>query len=97
MIEAPLEDNEQIYGFGLQFETFGQRGLRKRPIVNDNPLNWLGYTHAPQTFYVSTKGYGILVNTARYTTFLADPTKKTAKYTKRENPQTYFHHHGRLI
>lgn len=39
LIEAPLEDNEQIYGFGLQFETFGQRGLRKRPIVNDNPLN----------------------------------------------------------
>lgn len=70
LIEVPLEDNEQIYGFGLQFETFGQRGLRKRPIVNDNPLNGLGYTHAPQTFYVSTKGYGILVNTARYTTFL---------------------------
>lgn len=56
LIEVPLEDNEQIYGFGLQFETFGQRGLRKRPIVNDNPLNGLGYTHAPQTFYVSTKG-----------------------------------------
>ena len=53
LIEVPLEDNEQIYGFGLQFETFGQRGLRKRPIVNDNPLNGLGYTHAPQTFYVS--------------------------------------------
>ena len=35
LIEVPLEDNEQIYGFGLQFETFGQRGLRKRPIVND--------------------------------------------------------------
>ena len=31
LIEVPLEDNEQIYGFGLQFETFGQRGLRKRP------------------------------------------------------------------
>ena len=77
LIEVPLEDNEQIYGFGLQFETFGQRGLRKRPIVNDNPLNGLGYTHAPQTFYVSTKGYGILVNTARYTTFLCGSNQKT--------------------
>lgn len=76
LIEVPLEDNEQIYGFGLQFETFGQRGLRKRPIVNDNPLNGLGYTHAPQTFYVSTKGYGILVNTARYTTFLCGSIRK---------------------
>lgn len=77
LIEVPLEDYEQIYGFGLQFETFGQRGLRKRPIVNDNPLNGLGYTHAPQTFYVSTKGYGILVNTARYTTFLCGSNQKT--------------------
>lgn len=77
LIEVPLEDNEQIYGFGLQFETFGQRGLRKRPIVNDNPLNGLGYTHAPQTFYISTKGYGILVNTARYTTFLCGSNQKT--------------------
>ena len=77
LIEVPLEDYEQIYGFGLQFETFGQRGLRKCPIVNDNPLNGLGYTHAPQTFYVSTKGYGILVNTARYTTFLCGSNQKT--------------------
>ena len=36
-----------------------------------------GYTHAPQTFYVSTKGYGILVNTARYTTFLCGSNQKT--------------------
>ena len=86
LIEVPLEDNEQIYGFGLQFETFGQRGLRKRPIVNDNPLNGLGYTHAPQTFYVSTKGYGILVNTARYTTFLCGSNQKTVNYKrKKEN------------
>ena len=76
IVEVPLEDDEQIYGFGLQIETFGQRGLRKRPIVNDNPLNGLGYTHAPQTFYVSTKGYGILVNTARYTTFLCGSNQK---------------------
>lgn len=76
MVEVPLADDEQLYGFGLQIETFGQRGMRKRPIVNDNPLNGLGYTHAPQTFYVSTKGYGILVNTARYTTFLCGSNQK---------------------
>ena len=56
--------------FGLQIGSFQQRGLKKRPIVNDHPLNTLGYTHAPQPFYVSSKGYGILVNTLRYTTFL---------------------------
>ena len=76
LVEVPLSDDEQIYGFGLQFETFGQRGLRKQPRVNDNPLNGLGYTHAPQTFYVSTKGYGILVNTARYATFLCGSNQR---------------------
>ena len=90
LIEVPLEDNEQIYGFGLQFETFGQRGLRKRPIVNDNPLNGLGYTHAPQTFYVSTKGYGILVNTARYTTFLCGSNQKNSKIYKTRKPADIF-------
>lgn len=66
---VPLVDDEQLYGFGLQIGSFTQRGLKKKPIVNDHPLRNLGYTHAPQPFYVSTLGYGILVNSARYTTF----------------------------
>lgn len=76
LVEVPLADDEQIYGFGLQFETFGQRGLRKQPRVNDNPLNGLGYTHAPQPFYVSSKGYGILVNTLHNTTFLCGSNQR---------------------
>lgn len=68
-VAIPLSDKEQLYGFGMQIGSFEQRGLKKRPIVNDHPLNNLGYTHAPQTFYVSTAGYGIIINTARYTTF----------------------------
>lgn len=75
-VEVPLEAEEQLYGFGLQIETFGQRGLRRRPIVNDNPYGGLGLTHGPQTFYISNKGYGILVNTARYTTFLCGSNQK---------------------
>lgn len=75
-IEVPLADDEQIYGFGLQIETFEQRGLRKRPIVNDNPYGGLGLSHAPQPFYISSKGYGILVNTARYTTFLCGSNQR---------------------
>ena len=68
-IRIPLNDEEQLYGFGMQIGTFEQRGLRKRPIVNDNPSN-IGYTHAPQPFYVSTAGYGVLVNSSRNLTFL---------------------------
>jgi alpha-D-xyloside xylohydrolase len=76
IVEVPLDNNEQLYGFGLQFGSFNQRGLKIRPIVNDNPLNDVGYTHGPATFYVSNKGYGILINTARYTTFYCGSTAK---------------------
>ncbi|WP_316844300.1 TIM-barrel domain-containing protein [Pedobacter psychrodurus] len=76
VVKIPLSDDEQLYGFGLQIGSFNQRGLRKKPIVNDNPLNDLGYTHAPSTFYVSTKGYGILINTSRYTTFYCGTTNE---------------------
>lgn len=73
----PLSRDEQLYGFGMQIGSFEQRGLKKRPIVNDSPLflnnNTIsnpGFTHAPQPFYVSTDGYGILINTSRFVTFL---------------------------
>jgi alpha-D-xyloside xylohydrolase len=77
-IRVPLNDDEQIYGFGMQIGTFEQRGLRKRPIVNDNPSN-IGFTHAPQPFYVSTAGYGVLVNTSRYITFLCGTNQELAQ------------------
>lgn len=76
LVEIPLGDEEQLYGFGLQMGSFNQKGLRKKPIVNDNPSHDLGYTHAPMPFYVSNKGYGILVNTSRYTTFYCGTTAK---------------------
>lgn len=69
VIEIPLKEDEQLYGFGLQQNSFNQKGLKKKPIVNAYPLNDLGYSHAPVPYYVSTKGYGILVNTSRYSTF----------------------------
>lgn len=76
IVHIPLDDKEELYGFGLQMGSFQQRGLRKKPIVNDNPLNNLGYTHAPTTFYVSTKGYGVFINTSRYTTFYCGTHKQ---------------------
>lgn len=81
-VRIPLSDDEQLYGFGLQIGSFQQRGLKKKPIVNDHPLNTLGYTHAPQPFYISSKGYGIIVNTLRYTTFYCGT--HTEKQTSRK-------------
>ena len=81
-VRIPLNDEEQIYGFGMQIGTFEQRGLKKRPIVNDHPVSDIGFTHAPQPFYVSTAGYGVLVNSSRYITFLCGTNKELS----RENP-----------
>ena len=69
-VRVPLANDEQLYGFGMQIGSFEQRGLKKKPIVNDNPVSNIGFTHAPEPFYVSTAGYGVLINTSRYTTFL---------------------------
>lgn len=76
VVEIPLDSSEQLYGFGMQIGSFNQRGLKKRPIVNDHPLNDLGYTHGPAPFYISNKGYGILINTARYATFYCGSTAR---------------------
>jgi alpha-D-xyloside xylohydrolase len=94
VVEIPLDTSEQLYGFGLQLGSFNQRGLRIRPLVNDNPLNNLGYTHGPTAFYVSNKGYGILINTARYTTFYCG---NTAKLNNQNNTTLATHKDGNSV
>jgi alpha-D-xyloside xylohydrolase len=79
IVEIPLADDEHIYGFGLQMNSFDQKGLRKKPVVNAYPVNNVGYSHAPMPYYVSTKGYGILINTARYPTFYVGVHQKLDK------------------
>lgn len=76
IVEIPLGPNEHVYGFGLQMNAFDHKGLKKRPIANDNPLNDLGLTHAPVPMYISSAGYGILINTLRYTTFYCGTNRK---------------------
>jgi len=59
------EPGEQIYGFGLDPGAYGQKGLRKRLTVCASVLGKTGASHGPVPFYVSTKGYGVWVDTAR--------------------------------
>jgi alpha-D-xyloside xylohydrolase len=61
-----LEKEEQIYGFGLNFKTVQQRGQILRLHVDHYGGNDDGRTHAPVPFFVSSKGYGVLINAARY-------------------------------
>lgn len=87
VVDIPLAADENIYGFGLQMGSFVQNNKKKRPLVNDHPLKDLGYTHAPQPFYISNKGYAVLINTARYTTFYIGTNRKNTDYTLSEDSQ----------
>src|SRR5260370_4310818 len=69
LVHAPLAPDEQIYGLGLQLQSFQQRGLKKRLRVNADPKMDTGDCNAPVPFYVTTRGYGVLIDTARYATF----------------------------
>jgi alpha-D-xyloside xylohydrolase len=82
-----LAAKEAVYGFGLQFLSFMQRGTKKTLRTNADPKSDTGDTHAPVPFYVTTNGYGVLVDTAQYPTFycgnLAQKGKK--KPSRAEN------------
>ncbi|MCC8018200.1 MAG: DUF5110 domain-containing protein [Rikenellaceae bacterium] len=68
-LRFPLERDEQIYGLGLNFQTVHQRGRILGLHVDHYGGRDNGRTHAPVPFYVSSAGYGVLVNSARYMTF----------------------------
>jgi alpha-D-xyloside xylohydrolase len=69
VVRIPLAANEVVYGLGLQLQSHIQRGLKKKLRVNADPKIDSGDSHAPAPFYVTTSGYGVLVDTARYATF----------------------------
>ena len=68
-VRLPLAAEEQVYGFGLQFFSVQHRGRKITTRVNADPLGDTGDSHAPVPFYVSSNGYGVLVDTARYASF----------------------------
>ncbi|SDD06919.1 alpha-D-xyloside xylohydrolase [Paenibacillus sp. UNCCL117] len=69
LIELPLKQEEHIYGFGLQLHRVDHTGRKKVIRVNSDPVADTGDSHAPVPFYVSTAGYGVLVDTSRYAAF----------------------------
>ncbi len=70
-LRFPLVKMEQLYGFGLNFKTVQQRGKILQLHVDHYGSADNGRTHAPVPFYVSDKGYGVFVNSARYMTVYA--------------------------
>lgn len=69
VIELPMKTSEDIYGFGLQLYSVNQVGKKKYIRVNSDPIADTGDSHAPVPFYVSSEGYGVYVDTARYVSF----------------------------
>jgi alpha-D-xyloside xylohydrolase len=81
VVQLPLAKKEQIYGLGVNLQVNNHTGLKQRLCPSDlgDSMNdgngkgviegQRGHSHAPVPFYVTTQGYGIYVDTARYATF----------------------------
>ena len=65
-IRIPCEADEKLYGFGLQLDRINQTGQMLSLKTDHWGHTSQGRTHAPVPFYVSSRGYGVFFNTARY-------------------------------
>lgn len=70
-LRFPLRPSEEIYGLGLQFQTHNQRGRILNLHVDHYGGRDNGRTHAPVPFYISSEGYGVLIDAAQYITVYA--------------------------
>jgi alpha-D-xyloside xylohydrolase len=68
-VTLPFSREEGVFGLGLTLKSVLQSGRKKIIRVNSDPVCDTGDSHAPVPFYVSTAGYGVLVDTARYASF----------------------------
>ncbi len=66
-VKLPLAPDEKIYGLGLRLKGLERRGIVR--IRMDHFGETDDHTHAPVPFYLSSKGYGVFVNSARPLTF----------------------------
>ena len=78
VLSFPLEDDTNIYGFGLQLKQFNHRGRKLKLAVNADPIAPTGDSHAPVPFFVTNKGWGMYVDTARYAEFYCGNQKNPA-------------------
>ena len=75
VLKLPFTQDEQIYGLGLQLMGFNHKWRKLTLRVNADPVTKAGDSHAPVPFFVSTEGYGIYIDTARYTEFYFGSSK----------------------
>lgn len=93
-VTLPLAPGELMYGFGLQLLSFQQRGKKRTIRVNADPKVDSGDTHAPVPFYITTRGYGVLIDTFRHAQFYcgeAHPVDRNAESAARQGVNTPAH------
>mgnify|MGYP001659471622 FL=1 len=76
LLTLPIDPLTGIYGFGLQMKGFQCRGTKKYIRPNADPVANSGDSHAPVPFFVTTVGFGLYVDTARYATFYCGTARK---------------------
>ena len=80
-LRFPLGPDEDIYGLGVDFASMRRTGLSFQLHV-DHWSGRTGRTHAPVPFYVSTKGYGVFIDSSRYLTVSVGLGVRTAATVK---------------
>lgn len=86
VLEFPMQKDENIFGLGLQLNKMNFTGRHAKLRVNSDPIAATGDSHAPVPFFVSTAGYGIYFDTARYIEF--DFGKKIKNRTRIHDEKT---------
>ena len=87
VLEFPMSGDEHFYGLGLQLKQFDFTGRHVRLKVNADPVAATGDSHAPVPFFVSTKGYGVYLDTARYVEIDFGRIKKGKSARKNEKSE----------
>ena len=68
-VTLPRREGERFYGLGLNTKLFEMTNKRAFIVPSDHPEQATNESHAPVPFYVSTGGYGVYVDTARFASF----------------------------
>ncbi|MBQ9946266.1 MAG: glycoside hydrolase [Clostridia bacterium] len=79
VLSVNVSEDTSYYGFGLQQKGFEQSGKRMQIKTNADTRTNNGNCHAPVPFFVTDKGFGIYVDTARYVTFTSSKEGKVKK------------------
>ncbi len=80
-----LPQKGEVFGLGLQLTTLSHTQRKRTMRCNADPQSTSGETHAPVPFFVTTAGYGVLVDCARDVAFYFGQAKAPEAHAWAEN------------